>query len=363
MSSLELINIGKKFVNKKTSAITALDKVSFQVENNDFVVIVGPSGSGKSTLLRIISGLEKSHQGEVYLNGALMNNTGSEQRNITLVSQSFSLYPHMTVFENIAFPLKMRKIPPSEITERVNQAAKMMGIDFLISRKPRALSLGQCQRTAIARSIVRYPNIFLFDEPLCNLDASTRTSLKIELAKIHSELNTAFIYVTHDIREAMSLATKLVILDKGKLLQIGSPDMVFNRPACLRVAEYVSDYPLNIISAHIKIQDTCIHASTSYSDIILPSGSLPKNCDNKQITLGIRANDFSFTNSSENAHFDGTISKKEFIGKSSLLTIDTASGSLKVLSSDSSHCVGSSIFLLANNTKILFFDSVSGNAI
>lgn len=353
MSYLELTNITKRFSNKTAGSVLALDKVSFQADNSDFVAIIGPSGSGKSTLLRIIAGLETPTEGEVYLDGALLNNIGSEQRNMTLVSQSFSLYPHMSVFENIAFPLRMRKIPLAEIVTRVNKAAQMLGIDFLLSRKPRVLSLGQCQRVAIARSIVRYPNVFLFDEPLSNLDAATRSVFRTELAKLHSELNTTFVYVTHDVREAMSLATKLAVLDKGKLLQIDSPETVFNSPASLQVAEYVADFPLNIVPAQIRMTNNGLYASGEVFDIALDSDL--SDHDGNQVTMVIRANAFSLAATGENADFSGIVNRKEFVGKTSLLTVDTPMGALKVLSGDADANIGSTVFLLANTAKILFF--------
>ncbi len=361
MSSLQLINITKTF-SSKNNTITALDNVNLQVNDCDFVVVIGPSGGGKSTLLRTIAGLEKPDSGKIYLNNTLVNNINTEQRNLTLVSQSFSLYPHMTVFENIAFPLKMRKLPTSEITARVNYAAKLMGIDFLASRKPRVLSLGQCQRVAIARAIVRYPNIFLFDEPLSNLDAPNQATLKAELRRLHSELNATFIYVTHDIRQAMSLATKLAILDKGKLLQTDTPDVVYNAPACLQVAEYTSDIPLNTFAAEIKVTNEEVYAFSPTFSIALAKDSLPMEYSGKQVVLGVRATDFVFTACKEDAHFCGTVSKTEFIGKGNLLSVDTSTGLLKILSSDSAACKNTQVCFNVDNNKLFCFDAITGLA-
>lgn len=364
MSNIDLINITKKFSLKKGKSILALDNINLSIDSDDFVVIAGASGSGKSTLLRTIAGLEKPDSGEVYLSGDLINKLTPSLRNMTLVTQSFSLYPHMTVFENIAFPLKMQKVPIAEIFERVNRAATLMGIGFLSNYKPRALSLGQCQRIAIARAIVRHPQVFLFDEPLSNLDAPTRSALRMEFAQLHKELKTPFVYVTHDIREAMTLATKLVILEKGKLLQVASPDTVYNAPTSLQVAQLISEYPINVFNTRIEVQEAHTKAIGDTFSITLQKNVLDTSHNGSQVCLGVRANDWQFVSTSDKAHFCGQITKVEFAGKNSLLTINTLDNqTIKALSPDPLHTVGKDVRLCVETTKMLFFHAQSGDAI
>ncbi len=223
MSSLSLKNMYKRFAG----GVTAVSDFSIEIEDKEFVILVGPSGCGKSTTLRMIAGLEEISEGELYIDDVLVNDIAPKDRDIAMVFQNYALYPHMTVYENMAFGLKLRKTPKDEIRRRVEEAARILEIDHLLDRKPKALSGGQRQRVALGRAIVRQPKVFLLDEPLSNLDAKLRASMRSELSKLHQRLATTFIYVTHDQVEAMTMGTRIVVMKDGFVQQIAAPDVRF----------------------------------------------------------------------------------------------------------------------------------------
>ena len=242
MTTIELKNIEKSFGNNKV-----IDKFNIKIYPGEFIVLVGPSGCGKSTLLRMISGLESVDQGEIYLDKKKINNLIPSKRGIAMVFQSYALYPHMNVYENMSFGLKTEKLNKNEIDKKVKSAAKTLQIEDLLHRKPRQLSGGQRQRVAIGRAITRNPKLFLFDEPLSNLDAALRSEMRVEISKLHKKLNTNMIYVTHDQVEAMTLADKIVILNQGVMEQYGSPDEIYNNPNNIFVAEFIGSPRMNIL--------------------------------------------------------------------------------------------------------------------
>ena len=219
--------------------VLAVDNFNLHIQDKEFIVLVGPSGCGKSTTLRMVAGLEEISGGELYIGGQLMNDVAPKDRDISMVFQNYALYPHMTVRENIAFPLKLRKMDKAEINQRVEQAAEILDITEYLDRKPKALSGGQRQRVAIGRAIVREPKVLLMDEPLSNLDAKLRNQMRAELIKLRQRINTTFIYVTHDQTEAMTLGDRIVIMKDGVIQQIGTPQEVFNHPANLFVAGFI----------------------------------------------------------------------------------------------------------------------------
>jgi len=247
MASIELKNIEKSFGSNKV-----INKFDIKINDGEFIVLVGPSGCGKSTLLRMISGLETVDKGEIYLDNKIINNLIPSKREIAMVFQSYALYPHMSVFENMAFGLKMEKISKSEINQKVNNAAATLQIEDLLERKPKQLSGGQRQRVAIGRAITRSPKVFLFDEPLSNLDAALRSEMRVEISKLHKQLNTNMIYVTHDQIEAMTLADKIVILNNGNVEQVGTPDEIYNNPSNIFVAEFIGVPKMNILKNGIE---------------------------------------------------------------------------------------------------------------
>ena len=242
MAIIELKNIEKSFGTNKV-----INGFNIKINDGEFVVLVGPSGCGKSTLLRMISGLESVDKGEIYLDKKLINNLIPSKRGIAMVFQSYALYPHMDVFQNMAFGLKMEKLSKTEINQKVNEAAKTLQIEDLIKRKPKQLSGGQRQRVAIGRAITRNPKIFLFDEPLSNLDAALRSEMRVEISKLHKKLNTNMIYVTHDQVEAMTLADKIVILNQGNIEQHGTPSEIYKNPNNVFVAEFIGTPKMNIL--------------------------------------------------------------------------------------------------------------------
>ena len=242
MTTIELKNIEKSFGNNKV-----IDKFNIKINPGEFIVLVGPSGCGKSTLLRMISGLESVDQGEIFLDKKKINNLIPSKRGIAMVFQSYALYPHMNVYENMSFGLKTEKLNKNEIDKKVKSAAKTLQIEDLLHRKPRQLSGGQRQRVAIGRAITRNPKLFLFDEPLSNLDAALRSEMRVEISKLHKKLSTNMIYVTHDQVEAMTLADKIVILNQGVMEQYGSPDEIYNNPNNIFVAEFIGSPRMNIL--------------------------------------------------------------------------------------------------------------------
>jgi multiple sugar transport system ATP-binding protein len=243
MGSIELKNVRKDF-----GAISVINDVSFKVENGEFTVFVGPSGCGKSTLLRLVAGLEDISSGQILIDGKDVSTVGPAQRGLSMVFQSYALYPHMTVRNNIAFALKMAKQPKDVIDQKVNKAAGILNLTDYLDRRPRQLSGGQRQRVAIGRAIVREPAAFLFDEPLSNLDAALRVQMRLEIGDLHQTLKTTMIYVTHDQVEAMTMADKIVVLNKGAVAQIGSPLELYNKPNGLFVAKFIGSPTMNVIS-------------------------------------------------------------------------------------------------------------------
>ena len=243
MSSVSLLEIGKQF-----GAHSVLPAVNLTIPDGSFTVIVGPSGCGKSTLLRIVAGLESPTSGQILIDGTDVTHVDPAERGVAMVFQSYALYPHMTVAENIGFPLKMARMPRAEIERRVGRAASILKLEPLLGRKPRALSGGQRQRVAIGRAIVREPEVFLFDEPLSNLDAALRTQMRVELAELHRELGSTMIYVTHDQVEAMTMADQIVVMNGGRIEQVGAPMDLYNEPQTTFVAGFLGAPKMNFLT-------------------------------------------------------------------------------------------------------------------
>jgi multiple sugar transport system ATP-binding protein len=251
MADLNLKNVSKIYPGN----IRAVAPTSVEIQDGEFVILVGPSGCGKSTLLRMIAGLETVSEGEIHIGGRLINNVPAKDRDIAMVFQNYALYPHMNVYDNMAFGLKMRKLPKSEIDSRVRAAADILGMHDFLDRRPKALSGGQRQRVAVGRAIVRQPKLFLFDEPLSNLDAKLRVSMRAELIKLHKRLEATMIYVTHDQVEAMSMGDRLIVLKDGMVQQIGAPLEIYDRPANQFVASFIGSPPMNFINCSLAEDD------------------------------------------------------------------------------------------------------------
>ena len=293
MAKVELKGISKVYDEN----VRAVDNANIVVEDKEFVVLVGPSGCGKSTTLRMIAGLEDITEGELYIDGELMNDVPPKDRNIAMVFQNYALYPHMSVYENMAFGLRIKKVEKSEIDRRVHEAAKTLDIEKFLERKPKALSGGQRQRVAVGRAIVRNPKVFLFDEPLSNLDAKLRVQMRAELSDLHLRLNATMIYVTHDQVEAMTMANKIVVMKDGKIQQIGSPLFLYNHPVNKFVAGFIGSPPMNFLI--VKVLD-------EGGKIVLEEGSFKvmpiaehsaflKKYVGKEVYFGIRPEDLNYS--------------------------------------------------------------------
>ena len=272
--------------------VIAVQKFNLDIGDKEFIVLVGPSGCGKSTTLRMVAGLEEISGGELYIDGKLMNDVAPKDRDIAMVFQSYALYPHMTVYENMAFPLKLRKVPKDEIDKRVREAAEILDITQYLERKPKALSGGQRQRVAIGRAIVREPKVLLMDEPLSNLDAKLRNQMRAEIIKLRQKINTTFMYVTHDQTEAMTLGDRIVIMKDGYIQQIGTPQEVFDHPANLFVAGFIGMPQMNFFDAKLVNEGGKYAVSVGGCKVVL-SDEKQKNLSAKKvaaqdITLGVR---------------------------------------------------------------------------
>jgi sn-glycerol 3-phosphate transport system ATP-binding protein len=246
MASITLNNVIKRYGSGK-GAVQVLHGVSAEIADHEFIVIVGPSGCGKSTLLRMVAGLEEISDGQISIGGKVVNDLEPAKRDIAMVFQNYALYPHMSVFDNMAYGLKIAKVPKEEIKARVDKAAKILELGHLLERKPRALSGGQRQRVAMGRAIVRQPQVFLFDEPLSNLDAKLRVQTRLEIQKLHRELGITSLFVTHDQVEAMTLAQRMIVMNGGRMEQFGTPEEVYNRPATTFVASFMGSPPMNLL--------------------------------------------------------------------------------------------------------------------
>lgn len=269
MANVKLQHISKSFEYK-----TVLNDIDLSIENNEFCVLLGPSGCGKSTLLRIIAGLEMQNSGDVLINDKIVNNIEPKNRDIAFVFQSYALYPHLNVYENIAFPLKIRKLNKKEIDEKVNNAIDMLDLTDSITKKPKELSGGQRQRVALGRAIVRDAKVFLMDEPLSNLDAKLRSQMRSEIKALHKKLNTTFIYVTHDQVEALTMGDKIVVLKDGIIQQKGTPNEIYKNPDNTFVAQFVGNLPMNLIEKENEIigfrpEDVIIGNSGDFSFKVL----------------------------------------------------------------------------------------------
>ena len=318
MASLSLKNINKTYPN----GFVAVKDFNLEIADKEFIIFVGPSGCGKSTTLRMIAGLEEISSGELYIGDKLVNDVEPKDRDIAMVFQNYALYPHMSVYDNMAFGLKLRKTPKDKIDKLVHQAAKILDIEHLLDRKPKALSGGQRQRVAMGRAIVRDPKVFLMDEPLSNLDAKLRVQMRIEIAGIHQRLETTIIYVTHDQTEAMTLGTRIVVMKDGVIQQVDTPQQLYDKPQNLFVAGFMGSPQMNFIESKVV---------KSGSDILLTFGShsvkvpelkakklVEQNYVDKTVILGIRPEDVKdeeiFINSSPDSVLEATVKVYELLG-------------------------------------------------
>ena len=298
MSSLSLRHVCKKY----PGGVLAVSDFNLEIKDKEFIILVGPSGCGKSTTLRMVAGLEEISEGEVYIGDRLVNDVAPKDRDIAMVFQNYALYPHMTVFDNMAFGLKLRKVSKDEIKRRVEEAARALDIEHLLERKPKALSGGQRQRVALGRAIVREPKVFLLDEPLSNLDAKLRAQMRTEISKLHNKLGTTFMYVTHDQTEAMTMGTRIVVMKSGLIQQVDTPQNLYLKPCNLFVAGFIGSPQMNFIESKLikenndlflefGSEDTKTRAGVKYK-IKLPADKNHDDClvpyIGKEVIMGIR---------------------------------------------------------------------------
>ena len=316
MATVSLKNVKKIYDNK----VTAVHDFNLEIADKEFIVLVGPSGCGKSTTLRMIAGLEDISEGDLVIGGKRMNDVEPKDRDIAMVFQSYALYPHMTVYENMAFALKLRKVPKEEIDKKVREAAEILDITQYLDRKPKALSGGQRQRVAIGRAIVRDPQVFLMDEPLSNLDAKLRNQMRAEIIKLRQRINTTFIYVTHDQTEAMTLGDRIVVMKDGVVQQIATPQEVFNHPANIFVAGFIGVPQMNFFDAQLVRSGDGFTVKTDDMNVALA----PETCaqlalnwdggDVKEITAGVRPEQILLAEKGEEGALQGTIEVTELMG-------------------------------------------------
>ncbi len=305
--------------------IKAVDKANIDIKDQEFVVLVGPSGCGKSTTLRMIAGLEDISDGELLIDGKLMNDEAPKDRDIAMVFQNYALYPHMSVYENMAFGLRIRKFPKAEIDARVKEAAQILDIEELLERKPKALSGGQRQRVAVGRAIVRKPKVFLFDEPLSNLDAKLRVQMRAEISSLHTRLEATMVYVTHDQIEAMTMGDKIVVMKSGLIQQIGSPLELYNKPVNRFVAGFMGTPPMNIGVADIVEENGKIMAKEEGMVVVFPKSrhELLKPYVGKRILLGVRSEDLTFTKKPTENNLRASVTVIEPLGNETHLYLNT----------------------------------------
>jgi len=362
----------RKVCKRYENGFEAVKDFDLEIEDKEFIIFVGPSGCGKSTTLRMIAGLEHITDGEIYIDGKLINNVEPKDRDIAMVFQNYALYPHMTVFGNMAFSLKLRKVPKDEIKKQVVEAAGILGIEDLLDRKPKQLSGGQRQRVAIGRAIVRNPKVFLFDEPLSNLDAKLRVQMRIELAKLHQSLKTTFIYVTHDQTEAMTLGTRIVVMKDGLIQQVDSPLTIYSKPVNKFVAGFIGSPQMNFIDSKLeniggelcfKIGDHLIFPPFEKAQVLLDN-----NYMGKEITIGIRVEDIHdakfYPEASESNMVGAKVIAKELLGAEIYLYLTLGKDEIIAKVDPRTDVkIGSQISLAIDVNKLHFFDIESEKAI
>ncbi len=368
MAEVSLKSIGKSYDN----GYEAVKDVNIYIQDKEFVVLVGPSGCGKSTALRIIARLEEIISVELYIGDKIVNDVAPKDRDIAMVFQNYALYPHLSVYENMAFALKLRKIPKAEIDKKVKEVAKILDLESVLDRKPKTLSGGQRQRVALGRAIFRNPKVFLMGEPLSNLDAKLRTAMRTEITKLHKKLGTTFIYVTHDQVEAMTMADRIVIMKDGVIQQIDTPQEVYDNPANMFVAGFIGAPQMNLIDCNISEEEGVVYAIFNNFKIALDkvkSDSLKKNgYVNKEIVLGIRPEDIHiediFIDNSQDTIFDATVDISELMGAEiyAYLNVEGKNITARFDSRYNIKC-GQKLKLALDKNKVHIFDKETTNAI
>jgi len=370
MAGVRLNHIVKKYQGNDEATVKDFH---LEIQDKEFVVLVGASGCGKSTTLRMIAGLEEISEGELYIGDRLVNDVAPKDRDIAMVFQSYALYPHMNVYDNMAFGLKLRKFKKADIDKRVRDAAKILDIEHLLDRKPKALSGGQRQRVALGRAIVREPQVFLMDEPLSNLDAKLRVHMRAEIAKLHKRLQTTIVYVTHDQTEAMTMGDRIVVMDKGIIQQAASPEVIYNTPSNMFVAGFIGSPSMNFINGSISDKGGSLYFTGEGVNVEIPAGIAKtlkdKGYTGKEVVMGIRPEEFHeepvFLEASPNSIVNASIEVSENLGHEMYLYLNGVGSGTVIARVDGRSTLkeGTTAKLAIDMNKVHFFDKESSASI
>jgi len=359
MAKLEIKHLTKRF--GKTMAVHALN---LHVKDGELVVLLGPSGCGKTTTLRCVAGLETPDEGEVWIGDTLANKLPPKDRDVAMVFQTYTLYPHMMVYDNLAFPLKMRKMPKQQIDLKVKKIAEMLRIKELLDRKPAQLSGGQQQRVALGASIVREPKVFLMDEPLSNVDAKMRTQMRVEIKKLQQDLNITTLYVTHDQVEAMTMGDRVALMDGGVLHQYSTPSEIYSNPANTFVASFIGSPPMNLVNCSVIEREGLLILEFQNWSFTLEKNLAEMVCENakgSELVVGIRPEDLKLHSHQERNRFKGKIYGFEFLGREFIVNVEAVGTILKVVTQDvSGFKVGDTAWVSFRTDKFRIFDKKSG---
>ena len=367
MATIQLKNVYKRYEN----GFEAVKDFNLDIEDKEFIIFVGPSGCGKSTTLRMIAGLEEITDGELVIDNKVMNYVEPKDRDIAMVFQNYALYPHMTVFENMAFSLKLKKMPKNEIEEKVKEAAKILDLDTLLDRKPAQLSGGQRQRVAMGRAIVRNPKVFLMDEPLSNLDAKLRVQMRTEISKLHQRLGNTIIYVTHDQTEAMTLGTRIVVMNKGVIQQVDTPKNLYNNPDNLFVAGFIGSPQMNFVKCNVVENGDNVCLMFGGNTVVVNDHRAQilkeRGYAGKEVMMGIRPenlHDKEKTTKVFNDVIKATVSVYELVGSEVYLYFDLADSNMVArVGSNTNAAVGKEVELYLDSSAMHLFDLDTEKAI
>jgi multiple sugar transport system ATP-binding protein len=361
MAHVKLENVSKRFGD-----VEAVKELSLDIGDGEFLILVGPSGCGKTTLLRIVAGLEKPTSGEIYVDGDEITHVPPKKRDIAMVFQNYALYPHMKVYDNLAFCLKLRKTARQAIRSQVEKTAELLGIGELLTRFPHQLSGGQRQRVAVGRAIIRDPKVFLFDEPLSNLDAKLRVNMRTELLDLHQRLKSTAIYVTHDQMEAMTMGTRIVVMKDGEVQQVDTPKAVYEKPSNLFVAGFIGSPAMNLFDCSVIQEEGGLFARTEGLKLKIPEDKAKKLSDyeNKEMVLGLRPEHFSPGSDRQSSSFSANVRVVELLGSEQLLNLELAKKRFTArLDPELSYQIGETREFSAKMEQAHMFDPDSGVAI
>lgn len=368
MASLSLKNIYKVYAGN----VTAVRDFNLDIEDKEFIVFVGPSGCGKSTTLRMIAGLEEISQGELNIGEKLVNDVAPKDRDIAMVFQNYALYPHMSVYDNMAFGLKLRKVPKAEIEKKVKEAARVLDIEHLLDRKPKALSGGQRQRVALGRAIVREPKVFLMDEPLSNLDAKLRVQMRTEISKLHKKLQTTFVYVTHDQTEAMTMGTRIVVMKDGLIQQVDTPQHIYDHPTNIFVAGFIGSPQMNFMDAKVEEKNGKVVLVFGDDTVVLPEDKAVAvkkgGYIGKDVIMGIRPENLDdsaeFIAKHPESIISATVEVTELMGAETYIYLAKGKSNIIARVNGSSKAqVGDVLKIALDTSKIHVFDKETENTV